>query len=577
MINNNKYPKIWGKGALFAFSGLDGVNTWKDSMCGQLLGDRIGMILDTDAIELSLRPVHTESFAFSIVASDIILGNLNGNRDFGFLFVEQNTIVGFGPKQMVIPRCHGDLLTEQIMENGRKFTDGETEYFFVACEKGENTVFALSKGRTAGVVRETAVKALDTDLGQTIRKKLEFFDGIVCPKNADFMEQQTFVKCCSVMKSQVYTPEGRFRQRWTTPDRLPHKRSWLWDSVLHSMGNVYLEPQLAYDSIRSVFDAQREDGFIPHMFWPDGESDVTQSPILAWGMYKLYENTGRTDWLEECYDALERYLAWDMKYRDENRNFLYEWKVNENEPNNRCDESGMDNSPRFDDVRPMDCIDFSCYMANEARCMKKISSLLGKEEKAEAYGELFEHIKTAVNELLYDEEDGRYYDREVQSGSFRKVSAVTSFLPLFAGVCPPERAERLVQDMFDPETYGTELGVPSISRQDKTFGEDMWRGPVWINFNYFYICGLWEYGYKEEAGTLLQQTLQEMTEWYQKDGVLYEFYDCEKKKSPSELSRKGPSLKPEDGSIRTMSIRDYGWSCTLYVTMIMEREKFNAK
>ena len=569
------YPNIWGRGALFAFSGLDGVNTFEDSMCGQLLGERIGMMIDMDTIELYLRLIHTEHFEFSVVASDIILGRLNRKYDFGFLFIEQNTILGFAPKGLAVPCCHGDLMEERAYEGSRSFSKDGISYVFAACEKEETVLFALSKAKTVEEAHCNAVRAFETDVEKTSQEKLAYFDKVVYPEYADDKEKLTLAKCYSVMKSQVYTPEGRFGQRWTTPDRLPHKRFWLWDSVFHSMGNVYLDPQLAYESIRSIFDTQHPDGFIPHMSTPKDQSAVTQPPVIAWGLYKLYEKTGRKEWLEENYDALERYLAWDMENRDTNHNYLYEWKVNEDEPDNRCDECGMDNSPRFDNVKPMDSIDFSCYMANEARYMKRISELLGKTDRAAYYGKLFHAIRDAVNAKLYDEEDGRYYDREVESGKLRKVSAVSSFLPLFAGICTPESAERLVIDLFHPETYGTALGVPTISAQDPAFGEDMWRGPVWINFNYFIACGLREYGYVKEAERLINQSLEVMTEWYCKDGVIYEFYDCEKKLSSPQLSRKGPSLKPEDGNVRIMAIRDFGWSCTLYVTMMMERERLN--
>lgn len=566
------YPDIWGRGALFAFSGLDGINTFEDSMCGQLLGERIGMMFDMDTVELYLRLIHTKHFEFSVVASDIILGKLNGKYDFGFIFTEQNTVFGFGPKQLMAPCCHGDLATEQALENGRSFVTKDVAYVFATCEKEEKVFFALSKAKTVEDAWVHATKAFETDIEKVTQEKLAYFDKVVYPKHADESEKRTIAKCFSVMKSQVYTPEGIFKQRWTTPDRLPHRRFWLWDSVFHSMGNVYLDPQLAYESIKSIFDTQADDGFIPHMSSPDTKSEFTQPPVIAWGLYKLYEKTGRKDWLEENYDALERYLAWDMKNRDTNHNYLYEWKVNEDDPNCRCDECGMDNSPRFDNVKPIDSIDFSCYMANEARYMMKIAEVLGKQDRANEYDKLFHAIKDAVNSLLYDEEDGRYYDREVQSRKLRKVSAVSSFLPLFVGICTPERAERLVKDLFDPETYGTAFGVPSISAKDPTFGEDMWRGPVWINYNYFIICGLRDYGYEKEAERLLAQTLEEITKWYHKDGVIYEFYDCEQKVSPSQLSRKGPCLKPEDGNVRIMSIHDYGWSCTFYVTMMMERE-----
>ena len=90
-------------------------------------------------------------------------------------------------------------------------------------------------------------------------------------------------------------------------------------------------------------------------------------------------------------------------------------------------------------------------------------------------------ICAAIELHLYDAEDGRYYDRGIVSGQIKRVAAVSSFLPLFAGVCSPERAEVLLSDLQDPATFQTALGVPSVAVSDPTFGSDMWRGPVWTS------------------------------------------------------------------------------------------------
>ncbi len=574
---NRIYPKIWGKGALFAFSGLDGINTFEDSMCGQLLGDRIGIAFDRCAVELYLHLREARDFEFSIVASDIITGRLNGQQEFGFLFVEQDTLLGFCPKGPAVVCCHGDLLEEQIYDGHLAFSGQNVSYVFATCEKEGRILFSLAKGREIRAAADRAEKAFDRNIRQVIDKKLAFFDKVPQLSQLSEQENMTLAKCFSVMKSQIYTAEGQFGQRWTTPDRLPHKQLWLWDSVFHSMGNVYLEPQLAYESICSVLDTQRSDGFIPHAAWPEGISSITQPPVIAWGLYKLYEQTGHKERLEERYAELEKYLAWNQTHRDTNHNHLFEWDVNPDDVHCRCDESGMDNSPRFDNVKRMDAIDFSCYMANEARYMKKISELLGKKEKAAYYEALFCSIKDSVNGILFDSEDGRYYDRETESGKFRKVSAVSSFLPLFAGVCSQETAKRLARDLFDPKTFGTCFGVPSISVQDATFGEDMWRGPVWINYNYFIINGLREYGYTAEADKMRDDTIAVITEWYLREGVIFEYYDCDNRMSPSELSRKGPALRPADMSARFTSIKDYGWSAALFAAMVMERETHGGK
>lgn len=66
------YPNIWGNGALFAFSGIEGTNTLKDSMCGQLMSKHIGIAFDSHRVEMYLRLKEVSDFSFEAVASDVI-------------------------------------------------------------------------------------------------------------------------------------------------------------------------------------------------------------------------------------------------------------------------------------------------------------------------------------------------------------------------------------------------------------------------------------------------------------------------------------------------------------------------
>ena len=552
------YPNVWGQGALFAFSGLDGRNTLKDSLCGHLMGDRIGVSFRFGKAELYLSLLGVRDVMYEIVAADVILGKLNG-KDFLFLFTDERTVCGFCPAELALPVFRTDR--------------SQTGYHFAQRTDGETVRFALSYGDGTEARAEAALEA---ELMSTAKARLAFYDELPVPEDASAAERRTYLKCISVMRSQIYTPEGQFRQRWTTPDRLPHKKLWLWDSVFHSMGNVFIEPQLAYESILSVLDTQRADGFIPHMASPDACSDVTQPPVLAWGLWTLYERTGRLEWLRETYDRVRRYLVWDSANRDDDGNLLPGWYIDPNDPACRCGESGMDNSPRFDDVVPMDCIDFSCFLAHEYACMRRIAEALELPEDAADYAARFDVLASRINALLYDEQDGRYYDRETATGRLRRVSAVSGFLPLFAGVCTQEQAARLAADLKDPSTFGTELGVPSIAANDPTFGSDMWRGPVWINYNYMIALGLRRYGYEAQADELIDATLAAIAARYEQDGVIYEYYDCRNAVSPSLLNRKGAAIRPYSPGVRLTSIRDYGWSCTLFVRMLEERSERRA-
>lgn len=570
-------PNVWGRGALFAYSGLDGVATYNDSMCGQLMAEHIGVTFDDGAAELYFRLTGTpwiQEISFSLVSSDLIEGTLRDNNSFLFLFYDQSTVVGFAPANEVIPIFHADLGKEKLFEGGKAFACEKGWYAFICEEKKDKVYFSVSRGRNFEDTVAKAKEALHTDIAAIADKRRSYFNLVPELRCATEEEQRTLAKCFSVMKSQVYTEEGVFKGRWTTPNRTPHKRWWLWDSVFHSIGNIYINSELAYDTLRSILDVQEPDGFIPHMSYPEGYIyPHSQPPLIAWAAYRLYEKTNCRDWVKTLYEGNKKFLNWLMKNRDANNNYLYEWYVDPEAPDCRCGESGMDNTPRFDVVQLMDAIDFSCYMANEMRYMEKLAQILELPEDAKEYTTLFNLISERINEELYDEEDGRYYDRELESGQFRKVSTPASLLPLFACVCPPERAKRLVEDICNPDTFNTTMPIPSVSLDDPHHTNDLWRGMVWINYSYMVEQGLRENGFIKEANHIADATITAMTEWYTREGCIFEMYDPQNILCPSELGRKGKSIKPSEYSARIMAVRDFGWSTCLYVALIMEREE----
>lgn len=533
------YPNIWGQGSLFAFSGMEGECTLEKSICGTYAGDRLGFLFDYGKAELFFDLNQVSDLTFEIAASDIVIANINQKEQLVIVFANQNTIVGTYREAYVKP-----VLVSLSEEN---------PYYLHA----ENGMFIFAN--------EERQLLRSYDVEQLKNKYLNFYKNLTFPITLEENVERTLAKCFSVMKSQIYSQEGKFQQKWTTPDRLPHKNLWLWDSAFHSMGNVFINQELAFETLKAVFDTQNQDGFIPHMSTPEEQSDITQPPVLAWGFYELYLKNHDKQMLADYYTKLCRYLEWNFANRDCNKNYLFEWVVEINDPKCRCGECGMDNSPRFDDPKPMDCIDFSCFMANEMKYMSEIAKILGEKEEQAKYDELYQKIKDAINLYLWCEEDGLYYDRYVEDGSFRKVKAVSSLLPLFAGICKPERAEQLIASY--EKLFMCPAGVSSIAEDDETYGSDMWRGPVWINYNYFMILGLLRYGKKEKAKNLFEKTIRLITYYYETEGSIFEFYHSAYAMPPRKLNRKGKAIEPYNIGIRMQSIRDYGWSAALYVKM----------
>lgn len=550
-------PDKWGQGQLFTFSALDGDSFFTDDFSGILSGDKIGVIFHT----LCRRTLYFGDMnkfimpELKCVTSDmILLESLSGT--FSMMFAEKHLVTGEYNEFFGVFVSLGGNGKTVIQGDAEIHDTGDGEYTALIRKDGR-FAFAYAKSEKDAVA--LCQKGMAFDLEALKNKKLQPFE-VTMNKNGRY--SALYSKCISVMRSQLYSPEGKIRRLWSTPDRLPHRNMWLWDSVFHAIGHRHIDFNIAQELILALFDVQRSDGFIPHMAKPDYISDITQPPVIAWGAWLVYEKSGNRDFLKSVLENNKAFLLWCKDNRRKTDKELYSWHTNP-ELNNRCDESGMDNSPRFDTDSDLFAVDLSCYMANEARYMKRIADELSDKESAEFFGSWYEKIKEDINSTLWNEKDGFYYDFDITENCFSAVQSVASFLPVFAGVCDEKQCMKLVEHLENPDEFGTEFPVPSISKKDRTFGSDMWRGPVWINFNYMISKGLAEYSYTQLSEKIEEKTLCVVDEWYNRTGTVYEFYDSENRIPPFCFNRKGKVAEPYDFRVKYQSIRDYGWSITL--------------
>ena len=554
--------KKWGQGQLFAFSALEGESLFSDDFTGTLAGDKVGIIFHTSC-RRTLYFGDMNKFILprlECVTSDmIIIESLVGT--FSMIFAERHLIVGeYDDATGVFVNLGGNCETT-VKGNIEIHNTGDGEY--TALLKGDGR-FAFAYGKSEDEVIALCEKGITLDLEELKEKKLKPFEKALAD---DDKYSALYSKCISVMRSQLYSPEGNIKRIWSTPDRLPHRNMWLWDSIFHAIGHRHIDASLAENLILALFDVQKDDGFIPHMATPDSISGITQPPVIAWGAWSVYEKSGNKQFLKTVFENNKAFLLWCRDNRRKNSDELYSWHTNP-DLNNRCDESGMDNSPRFDTDSDLYAIDFCCFMANEIRFMKKIADELGDKESSDFFGSWYEKIKTDINNTLWCEEDGFYYDYDITLNKFHNVQSVSSFLPIFAGICDDNQFRKLMAHLENPDEFGTEFPIPSISKKDSTFGTDMWRGPVWINYNYMIYKGLADYGYHELSKKIKDTTLDVINEWYNRTGTVYEFYDSENRIPPFCFNRKGQVAEPYDFRLKYQSIRDYGWSITLAFDMM---------
>ncbi len=557
-------PHVWGEGALFAFSGMDGETSVSSGFVASFARERYGLLFHTPRRRLLDIKLRHEG-AVRIATGDV-LGVETPDGNLVATFSHWHTLIGVVPD---------DTRLQLGIEGGpvaawqrpfRLSEDAENHDALALLEHGRR--FALSYGKSVAQARQRARAGMALEVGDEVEKRLAPYRNVPALRSPE--RDRLLRKCFSVMKVNTLSKEGAIRQTWSTPDRVPHRHMWLWDSVFHSFGMNRLFPKLSWDFLKSVLDTQTADGMIPIQMtahqgpsWPS----AIQPPILAWGVWENYEALQDRSCLQYALPRLERYLEWDCANRDRNSNGLLEWSLDQGK-RYRGGEAGMDNSPRFDRAIPFDAVDFSVYAALDMQYTARIAEELGEIERERRWARRSRAMSARVHSSLWHEEDGFYYDRELD-GRFIRVKAVSGFYPLLLDDMPPERVDRLVAALRDPTLFSTAYPVPTVAVADPAWSTDMWRGPTWVNANYFVIRGLDKQGRTDEAERLAQKSIALVLKYYHRYGVLFEYYDAKDEVSPPACDRKGPIGKPFDIRARGGSIRDYHWTAAVTASLLL--------
>ncbi|MDN5698550.1 MAG: glycoside hydrolase [Rubrobacter sp.] len=157
---------------------------------------------------------------------------------------------------------------------------------------------------------------------------------------------------------------------------------------------------------------------------------------------------------------------------------------------------------------------FNSLLCAAHRDLSEIARLLGEDPAPHESRAL--RVATAMNERLWCEERGLYLGFDLAAGErLRVYDALSSFLPLYAGVPDQHRADTLVANLqasgFCLDGGG---GYPAPSYDRRGFGfspSRYWRGPVWINTNWLLMHGLRRYGFDQQA-RLLRDTILRLVE-----------------------------------------------------------------
>jgi len=156
-------------------------------------------------------------------------------------------------------------------------------------------------------------------------------------------------------------------------------------------------------------------------------------------------------------------------------------------------------------------IAFNSLLVVANHSLERIARDLGEELDAGLVA--CAHATRTALEELWDHDSGQYCSRNVGTGELVVMPTIATFLPLWAGVVPPDRRRHLVAMLRDPSRFWPRFPVPSVPLDAPDFDADRyWRGPTWVNTNWMIIQGLRASGEDELADAVRARTLELVAE-----------------------------------------------------------------
>jgi hypothetical protein len=323
-----------------------------------------------------------------------------------------------------------------------------------------------------------------------------------------------------------------------------------WDTYFAAYIAALDNAELAYANAIEITRARTERGFVPNFASVAGvkSRDRSQPPVGALVVREIYRQHGGRWFLEEVFDDLLTWNRWWPEHRAHEG--LLCWGSDPFTP--RLDapfevknvgnwqaaafESGLDNSPMYDDV-PYDPATHLMQLADvglngmyvmDCEALADIAEVLGREA---AVTELRERASTfrRAQRALWDEEAGIFLNRRTDTGEMSHRLSPTNFYALLGRAATQAQAERMMTEHFyNPDEFWGEWILPSIARDDPAYPEqNYWRGRIWAPMNMLVYLGLRNYDLPDARADLAEASQRLLLKEWLERGHVHENYSAD--------------------------------------------------
>jgi len=342
---------------------------------------------------------------------------------------------------------------------------------------------------------------------------------------------------------------------------------WAWDSWKHAAALTWYKPELAKNQIRTMYDYQLDNGFIPDCIYRDTTLERhnfrnTKPPLSAWAVWEIYQQDRDVEFIKEMYPKIVKQHQWWYRYRDYDRDGLCEYGSTDGTMIAAKWESGMDNAVRFDKSKILgdsksgfslnqESVDLNAYLYAEKKYLMKMAEVLGRIDDVKVWETEANGLKQKIQVQFFDKQTGWFYDTSIDGKTFIDAMGCEGWIPLWANVATAQQAEAIKVNMMKPEYFNTKVPFQTLSASHPKFKPDRgyWRGPNWLDQAYFGVKGLHNYGYHKEAYSATYKLI------HQAEGVL----------------AKGTSIRENYNPItgEGLESRNFSWSAAHYLLLLI--------
>ena len=344
---------------------------------------------------------------------------------------------------------------------------------------------------------------------------------------------------------------------FVVPSLTGYPFQWFWDSCFHAIALIHIDCNQAKAELDTLMSAALPNGFIPHIiFWESEKRDyflsknlvarvnpnfssTIQPPILAYAVERVYQATGDEAFRERSLPVLVNYYRWLKENRDPDKDGLLSIIQPE--------ESGIDCSPKYDEILKLTDLSnqgfiealnriYSSYelirsdelsMLNAdvfhvedvlvnsiyALSLQSLARLLGDtDESLNTLNDASKTMESLVNKC-WDVDTEAFLDLNGLQEIPNRTVTISSLMPIILPDLSPDIVKRLVEKwIISEDHFWLPYPLPSVPASNSKFipGNPhgfIWRGPSWINTNWFITKGLKLHGYQELADDISAKSL----------------------------------------------------------------------